>query len=143
MAAGIGVPSDAVQAITVTGSPGSTNELCANHAVSPELTLSWQPSVADTLAAQWSSAAQGGRTPFVFDRIEAAHAVSFAVTRRTQRRTIHLRADFDLSTHSLYGWEMGYAHRIHCLEPGLMLRRHGHATSFGVTLGTPGVGGGF
>lgn len=109
--------------------------------LAPTVGLEWQPSRADTFLAQWSSQHPAGQTPFYFDRVEAPRTLLLRWDRRMLSDTYGIETQWDLAHGGVYAWDARYSHRIHCLQPGVVLSGRGGDLRMGVTLSIPGLGG--
>lgn len=110
--------------------------------LTPELRTEWHLSPAHTLGMECRTHFTDGDTPFLFDRVDAPRSLALSWQHRNPKRTIGAKLEYDLSVGTMYAWECTYAHRLHCLQPGIVVRRRGEDVTLGVSLQIPGVAGG-
>ncbi|MDH7569971.1 MAG: hypothetical protein QHJ73_10335, partial [Armatimonadota bacterium] len=110
--------------------------------VTPELSLTWRNCPGGTLRLVGQYHAISGATPFFFDRVDTRSSLTAGWRHRNERRVLGAEVEWDLYAGGVYAWEVSYARRMHCLQPGLVLKRRGNDFGAGITLEIPGVGGG-
>ncbi len=99
---------------------------------SPQAELVWQSRGGTALSAGYRYRAEGGRTPFAFDRLAVKNEVRLRYEGDYVRWGLDLMVAYDADRWRAYDTAVSVLHRLDCLEFGLSYRTR--SQGFGVVL---------